>query len=390
MKVRASGSLRRYVVDHRALEGGVRKLREEGAELEKKLHAGRFRSIDAAGSELSSIGWCRPEGTVPREWVAEDQWRGRVLGAALRIDKKQLPPGALRVRRMEAEAAERRNAGERIAPARRREIAEKLEGELIARMVPATALHTMLWDVEADAVLLNTTADGANIAFRALFRETFGVAPEPLTVGALAARFIEEKKLNALVPALFTEGGVVLMNEPAAFLGGEFLLWLWYCGENHAGEFELPDLGKVAVTFDALLELGGGGEAAGKVSVRGDAPTRAPEAGSALLSGRLPSKARLVLGCGEKNFDVTIGADRFDLEALKVTAEAEEISDENLRAGDEQRARWLFEVSAAIDALFGEFLKLRVTRAFDAELLPSMRRWIATRGRGKAKAASGA
>src|SRR5688572_8483180 len=172
MRVRASGSFRRYQVDPRSVEGGARRLRDEGDALEKRLQQNRFRSIDAAGSEVSSVGWCRGDGTTPRSFVAEEQWLGKVFGAALRIDQKKLPAGALRVRRMEAENAERREAGERIAPARRREIVEKLESELMARMVPSTALLAAFWQPDRGQLLLNTTADGANVAFRALFRET--------------------------------------------------------------------------------------------------------------------------------------------------------------------------------------------------------------------------
>src|SRR6185369_2041015 len=176
MRVRASGSFRRYSADGRAVAGGLAKLRDDAAALEMRFHGQRFRSIDQAGSAVSSVGWTRGDGTVPARFDADELWlAGKLLVGALRIDKKQLPSGALRVRRMEAEAAERRNAGERIAPARRREIVEKIEGELMARMVPSTAVHQMLWRAETGELLLNATSESANVAFRALFRETFEV-----------------------------------------------------------------------------------------------------------------------------------------------------------------------------------------------------------------------
>jgi hypothetical protein len=91
---------------------------------------------------------------------------------------------------------------------------------------------------------------------------------------------------------------------------------------------------------------------------------------------------------GEKSFEVTLAGDTFDLDAVKVTAEAEEIHDDNLRAADEQRAGWLFELEQLLDALFATFLELRLARSFDAELLPSMRRWIVARSRARARAAT--
>jgi hypothetical protein len=392
MRVRASGSFRRYRLDSRALDGGARRLRDDGPALEKRLQSNRFRSIDQAGSEVSSVGWCRADGTTPRGFVAEDHWLQKVLGVALRIDQKKLPAGALRVRRMEAEAAERREAGERIAPARRREIVDRLETELMARVVPSTALFAMYWEPERAELLLNTTSDGHNVAFRTLFRETFDVAPEPLPTAALAAQLLGAKgarQVAEAAPAIFVDGGVVAVPESPAFLGAEFLLWLWHQCETAGGRFELDRLGDVGVAFDALLELGGA-EGGGRVTVRGETPTRAAEAGSALLAGKLPQKARLVLARGERNFHVTLNATTFDLESVKVEAEAEEITDENLRAGDEQRAGWLFELCDLVDSLFSAFLELRLSDDFDGEVLPALRDWIVARTRARARGASAA
>jgi len=388
MRVRASGSFRRYLADGRAVAGGLAKLRDDAAALEKRFHGQRFRSIDQAGSAVSSVGWTRGDGTVPARFDAGELWLAhKLLVGALRVDRKQLPSGALRVRRMEAEAAERRNAGERIAPARRREIVEKIEGELMARMVPSTAIHQMLWRAETGELLLNATSESANVAFRALFRETFEVAPEPLVTATLAARVAGEKKIAGLVPAVFTEGGVAIVDDSPAFLGPEFLLWLWHHAETAGGNHALGELGEAGVAFDQMLELGGAKEA-GRVIVRGDLSTRAGEAASALLAGRLPLKARLVVACGAKSFEVTLAGATFDLDGVKVTADAESIDDENLRAADEQRAGWLFELQALLDALFAKFLELRVARSFESTLLPDMRRWIVSRARSRTRAAA--
>jgi hypothetical protein len=390
MRVRPSGSFRRYFVDPRGI-GGATRLREEVGALEKRLHAQRFRSIDGAASEIDSVGWCRADGVVPHRFDGEEAWLGKALVASLRIDRKKLPGGALRVRRMEAETAERRQVGERIAPARRREIREKIESELATRMVPSTAIHQMVWRPDRGELLFASTADPANVAFRALFRETFDLAAEPVVTATLAARLAGAKRVGELAPALFIEdrrdGGVALVGDSPAFLGGEFLLWLWHHAESAGGSHRLGELGEAGVAFDQLLELGGAKEA-GRVTLRGDLPTRSLEAASALLAGRMPIKARLVIARDEKSFEVTLAGESFDLEAVKVSAPEEEIGDENLRSADEQRAGWLFELQQLLDALFAAFLELRLAKSFDAELLPAMRRWIAARSRPRARVAA--
>src|SRR5262249_51161334 len=87
MRVRASGSFRRYAADARQVPGGLAKLRDDGGALEKRLHGRRFRSIDAAGSAISSVGWTRSDGTVPARFDAAELWLGRFLVASLRVDK---------------------------------------------------------------------------------------------------------------------------------------------------------------------------------------------------------------------------------------------------------------------------------------------------------------
>jgi DNA recombination-dependent growth factor C len=133
----------------------------------------RFRSIDAAANEMKSVGWTTPDGLVPASFEDHDPWLGNALYMGIRIDQKKVPAGALRVRRLEAEAAEHRHVGERIPPARRREIAEKIHSDLLTRCVPSTSIHTLLWDVQSGRVLFSATAEAAQAAFLGLFRATF-------------------------------------------------------------------------------------------------------------------------------------------------------------------------------------------------------------------------
>src|SRR5438552_4703661 len=200
MLVRPSGSFRRYFVDPSQLEGSLASLRDE---LATRLHARRFRSIDRLGSERDASGWSSEIGTVPREFDLERVSLGDALVLSLRHDRKRLPPGAVRVRRLEAEAAERRNVGERMAPARRRAIQEQVESELYARTVPASTLLSALWRPQSGELLLSSTADAANVAFRALFRETFGATPQPRSLATLVARSNPAAALDDLAPALF-------------------------------------------------------------------------------------------------------------------------------------------------------------------------------------------
>lgn len=187
MKVKLSGSFRRYLVAHNRSPSLLERLR---ATLANTLQEYRFRSIDQASNEMRSVGWCTPDGQVPASFEEYDPWLGSALYVGIRIDQKRVPAGALKVRRLEAEAVERRDVGERIPPARRRELAEKIQSELLTRSVPTTSVHTMLWDVASAQLLFSSTAEATQQAFAGLFRASFeelGVSLVGLTAVSLPA-----------------------------------------------------------------------------------------------------------------------------------------------------------------------------------------------------------
>ena len=166
------------------------------------------------------------------------------------------------------------------------------------------------------------------------------------------------------------------------FLGPEFLLWLWYQTETAGGLFELPELGRVGVAFDRVLELQSP-DGSGKVTVRGETPTRLPEAGEALCSGRLPSSGRLLLAREDTTYEVTLDALTFDLRSVKVVCDEPEVADDP-HAADEERISRLFLLPALLDGLFARFLRVRSATDFATSELRVMQEWVrrrhATRG----------
>jgi hypothetical protein len=64
-----------------------------------------------------------------------------------------------------------------------------------------------------------------------------------------------------------------------AFLGTEFLTWLWFRAENGEGAFALPDLGDFEVTLDTVALL---------------ASEEPADVGTALLKGESPGASELI------------------------------------------------------------------------------------------------
>lgn len=170
------------------------------------------------------------------------------------------------------------------------------------------------------------------------------------------------------------------MTEASAttsFLGREFLLWLWYCCETEGGLFELPLLGRVGVAFDSAMELRSP-DGRGKVIVRGDSPTRLPEAAVALQTGRWPVTARLIVARGDDTFELTLNGDSFDLQSVKVLSDSVHDGQEP-REANEERVRLLMDLPRLVDGLYRAFLKRRTASTFLADELVRMRHWARTR-----------
>ncbi len=201
MKVKTSGSFRRYVVAGGKCEKQPDPLKEG---LEEALFESRFRSIENLTEETRSVGWSDGNGLVPANFGEMDVWLGSTLVLGVRIDVKRIPAGALKVRKLELESRERQEVGARIPPDRKRELAEKLELELLAKCVPATAVYQMLWDTKSGQLLFSTTSDAPNVSFRSLFRETFGRNAEPVTPGSFLPAGKESKRMLTVAPVHFT------------------------------------------------------------------------------------------------------------------------------------------------------------------------------------------
>lgn len=161
------------------------------------------------------------------------------------------------------------------------------------------------------------------------------------------------------------------------FLAREFLTWLWFRCEVEGGEFQVGQTELAMVVEDALalatLEPDGT-----KVTIRGGTPTERPEAANALGTGLLLRKARLLLAQGELEWTFTLDGETLDVTSVKVPeapeGSAEEESEEEdplvakLEAGEQLR-EWT-------DALFRQFLELRLADDWDRIEVPRLSGWL--------------
>jgi len=166
-----------------------------------------------------------------------------------------------------------------------------------------------------------------------IFERTFGLELAPLSAGSLALRLLEDsskrRDYEDLRPTRFVSGPegegqypeypwVAKGPEPKDFLGNEFLIWLWHEADARTSIVGTESAGDVTIFLDRALDLDCAYGQTGKDTIRGDGPSRSPEARDALRVGKAPRKAGLILHASSQQFDLTLNAETFGVASAKL------------------------------------------------------------------------
>ncbi len=156
-----------------------------------------------------------------------------------------------------------------------------------------------------------------------------------------------------------------------AFLGGEFLTWLWYASEQGNGLFSVGG-DAVEVSFDDLLVLESLLAESQENTFKGGEPTLAEEARLALRLGKKVSKAKLRLRRQDREWAFTIKASTLDMASVKLPAVMSKIEDDQFF----ERLYLLEELDRTFDELYLGFLRRRLSPDWETKELPRVRAWV--------------
>ena len=165
---------------------------------------------------------------------------------------------------------------------------------------------------------------------------------------------------------------LVDLIESRRFLGAEFLLWLWYHGECFEGRWELPEMGGVELWFDDALSLEAYLAETERNDFKGGAPTASPEAKTALRQGKRPSKAKLLMIREGREWGFTLKALSLDLTGISIPSLLSREEEEQFY----ERMVLVEELEELVEALFRQFLTVRLAPAWPDAVLPAMQDWI--------------
>lgn len=171
--------------------------------------------------------------------------------------------------------------------------------------------------------------------------------------------------------------GLLENMEKTAFLGSEFMIWLWCMSEKNNGLFEVEEIGKVDIWFYDNIKLEKGYEK-DKESVLCTGPSsQLREARLGLTTGKELREARIKIIIGDDEWYLTLDSKYLDFKGLK-TPKVEKISDGD-EADEENR---LFEKISLIekavkvmDKIFLNFLNERMSNRWAEAIVPSITEW---------------
>jgi hypothetical protein len=336
-------------------------------------------------------GWSGGRHILDGNFTFENNVYADTIAFGLRIDTNKVPGDLKKAWKiMEEEAAAASNPSGFISKLQKKDardiVRRKIEEELRSGRFRRSRLVPILWDLAAQTLYCPISGSSQEKLME-LFERTFGVTLQPMSAGSSALRMLEpegrRRDYEDLRPTRFVMGSdgesqypeypwIAKGPEPKDFLGNEFLLWLWHEADSRDGTIETAGGSDVTIFIDRSLDLDCAYGQTGKDSLRGDGPSRMPEAKDGLRTGKVPRKAGITLDSRGQQFTFNFNPEQMSFGSTKLP-EVEEA--ETPRVLFEERISHLRDFCKAVDALYDTFLKLRASGTWEGHT-SGIRRWI--------------
>jgi hypothetical protein len=387
----------------------------------QRLNEHAFRETSGAAPPEIESGWITGRHIFDTEFSYDKNGFGRLLLMALRIDTNKVPGEIARayqfINTASMAAGNPSGFASRAQRQEARELAERqARDDLASGKFRRSKSVPVLWDLKRGVVYCGAAGNTVAEQLIAQFRHTLNVDLRPMTSGTLARLRLQaagrQRDFEDLKPSMFTDppeghdraaedddGGRVIVPRdgkrpttpwaaPAAgqvdakdFVGNEFLIWLWRRLEQDRGVIPVTVAGvktDVSLAIDRTLDMECAWGVTGKLSLRGDGPTRLPEAREALGEGKWPRKIGLIAADGEHQWETALQADRWVVSSASLPQIDDAASPRELV---EQRLLLVQRLADTLDALLESFVTLRTSSNWES-VRQEIRGWIRRRRRG--------
>ncbi|MDD3473740.1 MAG: hypothetical protein PHS86_13245 [Syntrophaceae bacterium] len=165
-----------------------------------------------------------------------------------------------------------------------------------------------------------------------------------------------------------------------AFLGREFLTWLWFKSDQTGGIIEIPGKKPIQVIFLDRMTLDlSDVETPQTVSIKGEY-SELREGLAALREGKKIEEARISLKGDENEFTMVLKGTWLSFGSFKTPAilpSDERDADLEAEGNFLEKISLVEEGMSLVDDLFKYFVKSRISEAWELAEVPSMKKWAA-------------
>ncbi len=140
-----------------------------------------FQELSSVAEE-SSMGWAAIEDVTDTRFEFANYALSEYLIFSLRVDRKHVPPSLLRIKIHETEKqllSEKKQ--ERLFKGQRKEIAEAVRLNLLAKALPVPSSYDVCWCVSKKWLVFGSHTEKVSDDFVKLFERTFEMKLQPYT-----------------------------------------------------------------------------------------------------------------------------------------------------------------------------------------------------------------
>jgi hypothetical protein len=162
-----------------------------------------------------------------------------------------------------------------------------------------------------------------------------------------------------------------------AFLGREFLTWLWFKSEQTGGSIEIDGGKVIEVVFHDRMTLDlTDVDTPQIVTIKGEF-SELREGLAAIREGKKIEEAKISIKNSENEFSMIIKGSWFSFGSLRTpkTAPLEDEGDEDTEGAFLEKMGLMEEGMGLIDSLFEQFIKIRISDDWDVKEIPKIRKW---------------
>lgn len=295
---------------------------EKFQDLQEKLAAEGFRSIEQSSDELST-GWVQLDNYDCSDFTSLNScWRDHHLCFSLRQDRRRIPAALLKrhvIQLREKFLAEQPTLNY-VPKGEKEQILDQARSSLLARTLPTPSFYDVIWDTDQQLLRFCSLGQNTIDSFQGLFHQTFpGLRLQLFHPLARATQILSEELRESLQQANKAQTENVLEQiEANRWMGIDFLQWLFYRTLSSDSRYQITTSGPLlekqpftAFLDNRLVLVGGGQEGIQKIVVAGPQDNYL-EVKAALRQGKQLEEATIHLQQSEDDaWKLTLKGERF-------------------------------------------------------------------------------